>query len=127
MTQQRRYQLRTWLIASVWLMNGLFCKVLKLVPRHEQIVARILGEQYAETLTLFIGLSEIGMAIWILTNIRPKYNAITQMVLVMLMNIIEWICVPDLLLWGRLNIFFALVFVGIVYYHTFIAGLKQAK
>ncbi len=26
------------LIAAVWLVNGLVCKVLNLVPRHEQIV-----------------------------------------------------------------------------------------
>jgi hypothetical protein len=30
-------------IASVWIANGLFCKLLNLVPRHQRIVARILG------------------------------------------------------------------------------------
>jgi hypothetical protein len=29
------YQLLNYLIAAVWLVNGLFCKVLNLVPRHD--------------------------------------------------------------------------------------------
>ena len=52
----------TLLISVVWLANGLFCKVLNLVPRHEQIVARILGEDYSRPLTILIGLSEVLMA-----------------------------------------------------------------
>ncbi len=36
------------------------------------------------------------------------------------MNIIEFICVPDLLLWGRLNLLFAMLFIWIIYYHEFI-------
>ena len=38
------HQVLHYLIAAVWLANGLFCKVLNLVPRHQQIVARILGK-----------------------------------------------------------------------------------
>jgi hypothetical protein len=37
-------------IALVWLANGLLCKVLGLVPRHEAIVARILGPHAASPL-----------------------------------------------------------------------------
>jgi hypothetical protein len=36
------YKLLNYLIAAVWLVNGLFCKVLGLVPRHQEIVATIL-------------------------------------------------------------------------------------
>jgi DoxX-like protein len=53
----------TFLIATVWLANGLLCKVLDFVPRHEQIVARILGNDYSRPLTILIGLSEIVMVI----------------------------------------------------------------
>ena len=55
------HRLITYLIALVWLANGLLCKVLLLVPRHAAIVARILGPTHAEVLTRLIGLSEIGM------------------------------------------------------------------
>ena len=49
----------TILISLVWLINGLFCKVMNLVPRHQLIVARILGEEYAGILTKTIGVLEI--------------------------------------------------------------------
>ena len=67
-----------YLIALVWFVNGLFCKVLNLAPRHQEIVGRILGNEYALILTKIIGFSEIIMAIWILSRIYSKFNAMTQ-------------------------------------------------
>jgi len=57
-------------IAAVWLINGLICKVLNLVPRHQQIVARIVGNEHAAVLTKTIGLSEILMALWIISSCK---------------------------------------------------------
>lgn len=108
------------LIAAVWLVNGLYCKVLNLVPRHQEIVARILGDDYAPLLTKLIGVSEILMVVWILSRLYSRLNAITQISIVLLMNVIEFIAVPDLLLWGRFNILFAAMFAGVVYYNEFI-------
>ncbi|PTB96152.1 hypothetical protein C9994_08620 [Marivirga lumbricoides] len=113
----------TLLIATVWLVNGLICKVLNWVPRHQEIVAGILGEEYARPLTILIGISEIVMALWILSRFQPKWNAITQIIVVATMNMLEFILVPKLLLWGRFNALFALLFILIVYYNEFI--LKQ--
>jgi hypothetical protein len=121
------YKILTILIAIVWLANGLFCKVLNLVPRHELIVARILGEDYSRSLTILIGLSETIMAIWILTKFKSKLNAIAQITVVATMNIVEFILVPDLLLWGRLNSFLALLFIGLVYYNEFIINRKLKR
>lgn len=109
----------TCFIALVWLINGLVCKVLHLVPRHEQIVARILGASYARSLTLAIGISEIGMAIWVLSGYRSRWNAILQMLIVATMNTLEFILVPDLLLWGRCNALFAGMFILLIYYNEF--------
>lgn len=109
----------TYLIALVWLVNGLCCKVLHLVPRHEQIVARILGDQYARPLTLAIGILETGMALWIISGIKSRFNAILQMVIVAIMNIIEFILAPDLLLWGRFNSLYACIFILLIYYTAF--------
>jgi len=114
----------TFLIATVWLANGLLCKVLNLVPRHEQIVARILGDDYSRPLTILIGLSEIIMAIWFLSKIKSKLNAVVQISVVATMNILEFILVPDLLLLGRLNSLFALLFIGLVYYNEFVLTKK---
>jgi hypothetical protein len=55
----------TYLIANVWVINGLVCKVFNLVPRHRAIVARILGQRHARGRTILIGLLEMAMAVWI--------------------------------------------------------------
>ena len=114
----------TLLISVVWLANGLFCKVLNLVPRHEQIVARILGEDYSRPLTILIGLSEVLMAVWVLSKFKSKLNTIMQIIVVLTMNTLEFILVPDLLLWGRLNSLFALLFISLVYYNEFVLNKK---
>lgn len=110
----------------VWLINGLFCKVLDFEPRHQQIVATILGQEHARTLTVLIGLAEILMAAWILTGFRSRLNAITQIAVIITMNIIEFAIAPDLLLWGRFNIVFALLFSGFIYYTEFV-HYKKAR
>lgn len=120
LTDKNKHRILTAFIATVWLANGLLCKVLNLVPRHEQIVARILGDNYSRILTVLIGLSEVVMSIWVLTRFKSKFNAITQMTVVAIMNILELILVPDLLLWGRLNSVFALLFIGLIYYNEFV-------
>ena len=109
----------TYLIALVWIINGLFAKVLNLVPRHEAIVGRILGVDYSRPLTILIGLSEIVMAVWILSGIKARFNAIIQIFIVALMNILEFIIVPDLLLWGKWNALFAFLFILLVYCNEF--------
>lgn len=124
LTDRNKHRILIFLIATVWLVNGLFCKVLNLVPRHEQIVARILGDDYSRTLTVLIGLTEVVMAIWILTKFKTKFNAITQMAVVTTMNILEFILAPDLLLWGRMNSVFAFLFIGLVFYNEFVLNKK---
>ncbi len=47
------HKLLTYCIAIIWLTNGLFCKVMNFVPRHQQIVAGILGDKLSRTLTVF--------------------------------------------------------------------------
>ena len=101
--------------------------MLNVVPRHEQIVARILGDDFSRPLTVIIGLSEIVMAIWVLTKSKSKLKALAQMTVVATMNIIEFIAVPDLLLWGRLNILFAFMFIGLVYYNEFVLNKKECN
>lgn len=100
--------------AAVWLVNGLWCKVLGGVPRHEEIVARILGAEYAGPLTRLIGAAEIVFAIWILSGLRRRWSAWTQIAVVLTMNVIEAALAPDLLLFGRLNLLVALAYVSVV-------------
>jgi hypothetical protein len=97
----------------------LFCKVLNLVPRHQQIVASILGDSYARPLTILIGISEIVMAVWVLSRYKSKFNSIAQIIVFATMNTLEFILVPDLLLWGKFNSLFALLLITIIYFNEF--------
>jgi hypothetical protein len=92
-----------------------------------KLLARILGEDHSRLLTILIGLSEVIMAIWILSSYNTKLNAIAQIVVVATMNILEFTLVPDLLLWGKLNSLFAVIFILVVYYNEFYLNKKQLK
>jgi len=122
-----RTQFLNYFIAAVWIINGLFCKVLNLVPRHQEIVARILNNDHARLLTIAIGISEIAMAVWILSGIRRRLNAIAQIIIIAAMNALEFILVPDLLLWGRFNALFAFLFILLIFYNGFYGKNKLVQ
>ena len=126
MIANSKHQLLTSIIALIWLVNGLVCKVMNLVPRHQEIVARLLGNNHARLLTLLIGISEILMAIWILSGIRPRLNAIMQVLIIATMNTLEFIFVPDLLLWGKANACFAFLLILFICYNEFGQGKNLA-
>jgi len=127
MADKTIHKLLTYCIATIWLVNGLFCKVLNLVPRHQQIVANILGHKYSGTLTILIGLLEIAMAIWILSSIKTRVNAISQIIIIATMNTLEFLLVPDLLLWGKYNSVFAFLLIIAIYYNEFYLNKKLAQ
>jgi hypothetical protein len=120
-------KLLNYLIAAVWIANGLFCKVLNLVPRHQEIVARIIGNAHAGVLTRMIGLAEIAMAVWILSGFKTKLNAITQVVVIATMNSLEFIMAPDLLLWGRFNALYAFLFILVILVNEFYLRNRQTQ
>ena len=125
--RRKIHKILNYLIATVWLINGLVCKLLNLVPRHQLIISRIFGDEEAEVLTRAIGLTEIVIAIWILSSIRSRMCAITQIIIVVTMNALEFFLAPDLLLFGKINSLVALFFVAIVYFNEFILRKKFAK
>lgn len=126
MTIRKKHQLLNYFIASVWLINGLFCKVLNLVPRHQEIVSQILCKTHSRLFTILIGVSETVMALWILSRIWTRINAVTQILVIATMNTLEFLLVPDLLLWGRVNAVFAFLFILIIYYNEFHINKKLA-
>jgi hypothetical protein len=107
------------LIAAVWLINGLFCKMLDLVPRHREIVGRILGEEHSLGLTRAIGVAEICMAVWVVSGVARRLNVWMQIAVIATMNVLEFLLVPDLLLFGRLNILIASLFILLIWYKEF--------
>lgn len=60
------------------------------------------------------------MALWIISGIKPRWNALLQILTIAVMNVLEFVLVPDLLLWGRWNALFALLFILLIYYHAFL-------
>jgi len=106
-------------IALVWLVNGIVCKVLNKAPRQEEIIGSILGKDYAWYFTLTIGFAEVAMAFWILSQYKSRLNALTQIAVVALINSIELTLTPHLLVWGKLNILFAFLFILVIYFNEF--------
>ena len=113
------HKIITCLLAIIWLANGLFCKVLNLVPRHQEIVAALLGNDHAVFFTRMIGASEIIMAAWILSGYKSRLNAVVQMIVIAAMNTLEAIQVPHLLLFGRWNAILASVLIVSIYLNQF--------
>ena len=126
MSDRRKHLVLTCFIATVWLVNGLVCKVLGLVPRHQEIVARILGDGHGRLMTVLIGAAEMIMAAWILSGFWSRFNALIQILVIASMNCLEFFLVPDLLLWGKANAFFAFSFILIIYYNEFYLNRKLA-
>ena len=120
------YNILTILISLVWLINGLYAKVLGFVPRHQEIVAKILGSEISFIAVKVIGVLEICMFVWVISRKYSPIAAVLQIVIVLIMNILEFILTPNLLLFGRLNIVIAVIFVSVVYFNEFILKPKTA-
>ncbi|HPI00007.1 MAG TPA: DoxX-like family protein [Chitinophagaceae bacterium] len=114
-------------IALVWLVNGFLCKLLNWVPRHQLIVSRILGEEHAYIATKIIGILEILMSIWVLSNIKSRWCAITQIIIVAIMNIIEFFLVSKILLFGRSNAILAAILIVIIFLNEFVLNRANHK
>ncbi len=87
-----------WGVASVWLFHGLFSKVLHGIPRHQQIVARVVGNDLAAATTFAVGGIEILVGVWVLSGRSPLLCAATQTILLLTMNLLELRFASDLLL-----------------------------
>jgi len=111
----------------VWIVNGFLCKILNLVPRHQQIVARIIGDEYSFVSTKLIGLSELVLAAWFLSGFKRRLNVISQILLIQGMNIVEFFLASDLLLWGKNNIIFAFIFSLLIYWNEFVLNKEVNK
>lgn len=127
MAEKIIYKTLTYSIAAVWFVNGLFCKVLNLVPRHQQIVSEILGTEHATLFTKLIGFSEILMALWIVSGIKSRLNVWVQISIIVAMNTLEYKLVPDLLLWGKFNSLYAFIFINVIFCNEFFITKKSIQ
>jgi hypothetical protein len=75
-------------IASVWLFQGLWCKLLRRAARHQEIVGTVpflSGPQARQALSL-LGVLECLLAAWVLSGFRAREAALIQTVLLASMN-----------------------------------------
>lgn len=126
-------------IALVWGINGLWCKVLGGVPRHEAIVARVVDTATdvtgldmdvaaaAAVLVRLIGVAELAMVIWCVSGRWVRLNAAAQVAIVMIMNVIEQLLTPGLLLFGPWNLLWAGCFSVVVLVRTRLHLQRQAQ
>ncbi len=102
--------------ALVWLVFGLWFKVLGMVPRHRLIVAAAMGEAAGGPITVLIGAAETAMAFWILSGIYPRACAALQTIAIATMNAMELTVARDLLLAPILMVCANTVFLIAVWY-----------
>ena len=91
----------TWIrlgIALVWIVFGLIFKALGAVPRHREIVARVVGPSQARAVTLLVAVSEIMLGLWMLYGRYLPLCVGIQTMLIGAMNILELRYARDLLL-----------------------------
>ena len=75
-------------LASLWLHQGLWAKILGRDPSHREIVARMPGMKAstARVATTAIGVVEVCMAAWVLSGRRPRACAAAQTALMLGFN-----------------------------------------
>jgi hypothetical protein len=81
-----------WLIhvavSCVWLYEGLWCKLLNGEPRQVQVVGAVprYGPRIGVVFLKLLGVTEVGLAIWALSDIAPLVCALVQTVLLIALN-----------------------------------------
>jgi len=104
-------------VASVWLVHGLYHKLLGGSPRQLAIVQSTPGLDgtAGEHALMAIGAAEVGLAVWVLCAWAPRLCAGTQTLALLTMNGIELTFARDLLIWPAGLIPVNLLFLGLAW------------
>lgn len=75
-------------VASVWIYQGLWCKLLGHAPHHRRIVEAtpFFNSLWARRALVVLALFECGLGAWVLSGIRAHVAAMVQTVLLVSMN-----------------------------------------
>jgi uncharacterized membrane protein YphA (DoxX/SURF4 family) len=75
-------------IASIWLYQGLWCKLLGRMPHHQEVVGMVpfLNASQAHWTLIALGSLECVVAAWVLSGIRARQAALMQTFLLGSMN-----------------------------------------
>ena len=98
---QRTIRLSGIVVGGVWVFHGLYSKLLNGLPRHREIVARVVGEESATPVTKLVGLGEVLLGLWTWSGRARKACATTQTAALVSMNTLEISRADDLLISAR--------------------------
>lgn len=88
-------------IGAVWVFHGLYSKLLNGIPRHREIVARVVGEELATPVTKLVGAGEVLLGLWTWSGRARKACATTQTAALASMNALEILRAEELLISAR--------------------------
>lgn len=90
-----------FVVASTWLVHGLYNKLLGGSSRHLQIVQSTPGLDgiAGEQALVAIGLGEVALAMWVISGGAPRLCATVQTFALLSCNVVELTFAPHLLLW----------------------------
>lgn len=105
------------LVAAVWLVHGLYNKLLAGSPRHLAIVQSVPGLSGRRGIYMLaaVGIFEVLIGMWVLSRRAAWTCAATQSVALLSMNVVELIYARRLLLWPAGLIPVNLVFLGLAW------------
>ena len=111
-------------LASVWLVHGLYNKLLGGSPRHLAIVQSVPGLHAAAGVRMLVavGIAEVAIAIWMISRRAPRACAGVQTVLLLSMNVVELTYARPLLLWPNALLPLNLLFLSVIWACALKAG-----
>lgn len=108
----------TWsgiFIGGVWVFHGLYSKILNRIPRHRQIVSRILGPKIAVPATILIGTLEVALGVWVFSGEHRVLCASVQTLGLVAMNSLEIARARDLLISSVGMVFLNILFLALIW------------
>ena len=117
----------TLLIGGVWIFHGFYSKISDGIPRHRQIVGKILGEGIADRATLAIGILEILLGLWIYSGFRRRTCAVVQTLALVSMNTLEILIARELLISAAGMVALNLGFISLIWYWANSACIPKLK
>lgn len=103
-------------IAGVWIFHGLYSKILDGIPRHRQIVGKILGEEIAAPATILIGVMEVLLGCWVLSGLYRRTCAAAITSALICMNTLEIMIAQELLISAIGMVALNLSFIAVVWW-----------
>jgi hypothetical protein len=103
-------------IGTVWVFHGLYSKILNGIPRHQQIVGRVLGHKISRPATKAIGCLEMLLGLWVFSGVARVECAAVQTLAILGMNTLEILLAADLLISAIGMVVLNLAFLAVIWH-----------